>query len=340
MAARPSVSRGTKRLSAEVGLGPRKRARSSAPSSRVNVAVRVRPANSREASASTVVQVVDDRCLVFDPQEEAEPFYFKGQQLSCGGLNRANKNLNFLFDKVFDDSKDNVFVFENTTKEMLGTLLDGCNCSVFAYGATGSGKTYTMLGAEDQPGVVWHTVRELYSRVESLRGDGQSCEVTVSYLEVYNEKLRDLLRPCSPADRVPPLVLGEDPSKGVVVSHLTYHKVAEADSLLELLHKGNLNRTQHPTDANSESSRSHAIFQVYVTQTECLSGTSKQVRRSKMSFVDLAGSERSAAVNRNIGARLREGTNINLSLLALGNVIDALANNKVTERSGEKSSTF
>ncbi|KAM7306254.1 kinesin-like protein KIF18A [Ixodes scapularis] len=329
MAARPSVSRGTKRLSAELDPGRRKRARSSAPSSRVNVAVRVRPANSREASASTVVQVVDDRCLVFDPQEEAEPFYFKGQQLSCGGLNRANKNLNFLFDKVFDDSKDNVFVFENTTKEMLGTLLDGCNCSVFAYGATGSGKTYTMLGAEDQPGVVWHTVRELYSRVESLRGDGQSCEVTVAYLEVYNEKLRDLLRPCSPTDRVPPLVLGEDPSKGVVVSHLTYHKVAEADSLLELLHKGNLNRTQHPTDANSESSRSHAIFQVYVTQTECLSGTSKQVRRSKMSFVDLAGSERSAAVNRNIGARLREGTNINLSLLALGNVIDALANNKL-----------
>lgn len=168
-------------------------------------------------------------------------------------MNSANKNINFLFDMVFDESRD-VFIFENTTKKMLDTLLDGCNCSVFAYGATGYGKTYTMLGAEDSPGVVWNTIRKLYSRVEQLRSRvGQSCEVTVAYIEVYNEKLRDLLRPTASGERPPPLVVVEDPSKGIVVSNLTLQKLAEADDLLELLRNGNLSRTQHATDANAES---------------------------------------------------------------------------------------
>ncbi|XP_077493914.1 uncharacterized protein LOC144104654 [Amblyomma americanum] len=304
---------------------PKRRRSGGQPSAsgRVNVAVRVRPLREREAETSSIVRVVDERCLVFDPKAEADPFYFQGQR-ACGGLVKPNKDQTFMFDKVFDETKDNMYVFEHTTKEMVVTLLDGCNCSVFAYGATGAGKTFTMLGTEHCPGVVSLTVSHLYECVDKLRSEGQSCEVAVAYLEVYNEVVRDLLCPGGP-----PLIVRDDPAKGIAISNLTVHKVREADALLELLLKGNKNRTQHATDANAESSRSHAIFQVYVTQTETVTGTSKGIRASKMSFIDLAGSERAAAVSRNIGARLREGTKINLSLLALGNCIDALSKNGV-----------
>lgn len=283
--------------------------------------MRVRPLNEREVDNVSVVRVVDESCLVFDPTEEAEPFYFQGQR-ACGGLIRPNKNQTFMFDKVFDEGKDNMYIYEHTTKDMLKTLLDGCNCSVLAYGATGAGKTFTMLGSEECPGVVSLTVSELYRRVDELQSEGQKCDVAVAYFEVYNEVVRDLLCPGGS-----PLVVRDDPSKGIIISNLSTHRVKEADALLELLLRGNRNRTQHATDANAESSRSHAIFQVYVSQTENVTGTSKNIRASKMSFVDLAGSERAAAVSRNNGARLREGTKINLSLLALGNCIDALSKN-------------
>ncbi|KAH8030654.1 hypothetical protein HPB51_010588 [Rhipicephalus microplus] len=312
-----------KRRSTETASSAPKRRRSGnnppSPGARVNVAVRVRPLSERESETSSIVRVVDNRCLVFDPKAEAEPFYFQGQR-ACGGLVKPNKDQTFMFDQVFDEDKDNEFVFEHTTKEMLTTLLDGCNCSVFAYGATGAGKTFTMLGSEECPGVVSLTASELYRRVDKLRSEGQSCDVAVAYLEVYNEVVRDLLCPNGPS-----LVVRDDPAKGIAISNLSIHKVKESGALFELLLKGNRNRTQHATDANSESSRSHAIFQVYVTQTENVTSTSKGIRVSKMSFVDLAGSERAAAVNKNVKDRIREGTKINLSLLALGNCIDALS---------------
>lgn len=290
------------------------------PGARVNVAVRVRPLRDREAETSSIIRVVDDRCLVFDPKAEAEPFYFQGQQVCAPGLVKPNKDQTFMFDQVFDDTKDNQYVFEHTTKDMLTTLLEGCNCCVFAYGPTGAGKTYTMLGSEECPGVITLTVGELYRLVEKLRSEGQTCDVAVAYMEVYNEVVRDLLCPNGPT-----LVVRDDPAKGIAISNLTIHKVKEAGALFQLLVKGSKNRTQHATDANEVSSRSHAIFQVYVTQTENVTSTSKGIRVSKMSFIDLAGSERAAAINRNVKERIREGTKINLSLLALGNCIDALS---------------
>ncbi|XP_050047757.1 uncharacterized protein [Dermacentor andersoni] len=290
------------------------------PGARVNVAVRVRPLGDREAETSSIIRVVDDRCLVFDPKAEAEPFYFQGQQVCAPGLVKPNKDQTFMFDQVFDDTKDNQYVYEHTTKDMLTTLLEGCNCCVFAYGPTGAGKTHTMLGSEECPGVITLTVGELYRQVEKLRSEGQTCDVAVAYMEVYNEVVRDLLCPNGPT-----LVVRDDPAKGIKISNLTIHKVKEADALFELLLKGSKNRTQHATDANAVSSRSHAIFQVYVTQTENVTSTSKGIRVSKMSFIDLAGSERAAAINRNVKERIREGSKINLSLLALGNCIDALS---------------
>nr|XP_015194131.1 PREDICTED: kinesin-like protein KIF18A [Lepisosteus oculatus] len=194
------------------------------------------------------------------------------------------------------------------------------NVAVFAYGATGAGKTHTMLGSAEDPGVMYHTMKELYSRIEQVQ-DEKVFDIAVSYLEVYNEQIRDLLTNSGP------LAVREDSAKGVVVQGLTLHQPKSTEHILEALDYGNRNRTQHPTDVNACSSRSHAVFQVYVRQREKTAGINQDVRIAKMSLIDLAGSERAGATNAK-GARFREGANINRSLLALGNVINALADPK------------
>uniref|UniRef100_A0A8V0ZTS8 Kinesin-like protein n=1 Tax=Gallus gallus TaxID=9031 RepID=A0A8V0ZTS8_CHICK len=196
----------------------------------------------------------------------------------------------------------------------------GPEVAVFAYGATGAGKTYTMLGSEQSPGIMYLTMAELYRRIEARR-DEKSCEVLVSYQEVYNEQIHDLLEPKGP------LAIREDPEKGVVVQGLSFHQPKSAEQLLEMLANGNKNRTQHPTDANATSSRSHAVFQIYVKQQDRVVGLSQDLQVAKMSLIDLAGSERASVTNTK-GERLREGANINRSLLALINVINALADAK------------
>jgi kinesin family protein 18/19 len=136
---------------------------------------------------------------------------------------------------------------------------------VFAYGATGAGKTHTMLGNSSYRGVMVQTVEELYARI-TREQEKLSCEVTVSYLEVYNEKIRDLLSPG------PDLAIRDDAKQGACVSNLSMHKPQTAQALLCLLDSGNSNRTQHPTDANATSSRSHAVFCVYVKMRPLASG--------------------------------------------------------------------
>ncbi|KFU88895.1 Kinesin-like KIF18B, partial [Chaetura pelagica] len=230
------------------------------------------------------------------------------------------KDLTFVFDRVFGEGATQEEVFQHSTRGLLDSVLRGYNCSVFAYGATGAGKTYTMLGSEQSPGIMYLSVVELYKRLEARKGE-KSCQVLVSYQEVYNEEIHDLLEPKGP------LAIREDPEKGVVVQGLSLHQPSSAEQLLEMLARGNKNRTQHPTDANATSSRSHAIFQVCVEQQDVAGGLAAGLRVGKLSLVDLAGSERASVANTR-GERLREGANINRSLLALINVINALADAK------------
>ncbi|XP_009994963.1 PREDICTED: kinesin-like protein KIF18B [Chaetura pelagica] len=229
-------------------------------------------------------------------------------------------DLTFVFDRVFGEGATQEEVFQHSTRGLLDSVLRGYNCSVFAYGATGAGKTYTMLGSEQSPGIMYLSVVELYKRLEARKGE-KSCQVLVSYQEVYNEEIHDLLEPKGP------LAIREDPEKGVVVQGLSLHQPSSAEQLLEMLARGNKNRTQHPTDANATSSRSHAIFQVCVEQQDVAGGLAAGLRVGKLSLVDLAGSERASVANTR-GERLREGANINRSLLALINVINALADAK------------
>ncbi|XP_045520395.1 kinesin-like protein KIF18A isoform X1 [Pieris brassicae] len=287
-------------------------------SANIKVVVRVRPLNMKEIQSNNrvVVDVVDDKMLVFDPKQETRPFFYQGvQQPNKNFLKRANKELKFVFDDVCGQEASNQDVFETTTKEIIASLMEGYNCSVFAYGATGAGKTFTMIGTLENPGITYLTMEHLFYTIDSFEKD-REFDIGVSYIEVYNENVYDLLKPSST-----PLQLREDSKYGVMVAGLSLHSIRTARELLNMLEDGNKNRTQHPTDANAESSRSHAVFQVYVKMRYKISS---QLRMVKLSMIDLAGSERASATGCK-GDRFKEGANINKSLLSLGNCINKLA---------------
>ncbi|XP_033703043.1 kinesin-like protein KIF18B isoform X2 [Tursiops truncatus] len=290
--------------------------------SMVRVVVRVRPPTPRELESQRrpVVQVVDERVLVFDPEEPDGGFLGLKWGSVHDGPKKKGKDLTFVFDRVFGEAATQQDVFHHTTHSILDSFLQGYNCSVFAYGATGAGKTHTMLGREGDPGIMYLTTMELYRRLEACREE-KRLEVLISYQEVYNEQIHDLLEPKGP------LAIREDPDKGVVVQGLSFHQPTSAEQLLGMLTRGNRNRTQHPTDVNATSSRSHAIFQIFVKQQDRIPGLTQALRVAKMSLIDLAGSERASSTHAK-GERLREGANINRSLLALINVLNALADAK------------
>ncbi|XP_055993096.1 kinesin-like protein KIF18A [Sorex fumeus] len=288
----------------------------------MKVVVRVRPENTKEKAVGfhKVVHVVDKHILVFDPKQEEISFFHGKKIINRDTTKRQNKDLKFVFDAVFDETSTQLEVFENTTKPILRSFLNGYNCTVLAYGATGAGKTHTMLGSAAEPGVMYLTMLDLYKSMDEIKEE-KVCSTAVSYLEVYNEQIRDLLVNSGP------LAVREDAQKGVVVQGLTLHQPKSSEEILQLLDNGNKNRTQHPTDMNATSSRSHAVFQIYLRQQDKTASINQNIRIAKMSLIDLAGSERASTANTK-GTRFIEGTNINRSLLALGNVINALADSK------------
>ncbi len=162
--------------------------------SNVKVVVRVRPTNfqEKEGGFRSVVRVIDEHMLVFDPKCDSEnnarlfgraPPKSRSKPARGNILDRRVKDLQFVFDRVFDERSSNQEVFENTTSSVIDSVLEGFNCSVFAYGATSAGKTHTMLGSPNKPGVIFLTMMELYMKIEE-RKEEFSCEVSVSYLEV------------------------------------------------------------------------------------------------------------------------------------------------------------
>ncbi|XP_051000259.1 kinesin-like protein KIF18A [Acomys russatus] len=288
----------------------------------MKVVVRVRPENTKEKADAfrKVVHVVDKHILVFDPKQEEVSFFHRPKPTNFDITKRQNKDLKFVFDAVFDETSTQMEVFEHTTKPILHSFLNGYNCTVLAYGATGAGKTHTMLGSAAEPGVMYLTMLDLFKSMDEIKEE-KECSTAVSYLEVYNEQIRDLLTNSGP------LAVREDSQKGVVVQGLTLYQPKSSEEILQLLDNGNKNRTQHPTDVNAASSRSHAVFQIYLRQQDKTANINQNVRIAKMSLIDLAGSER-ASTSGTKGTRFVEGTNINKSLLALGNVINALADTK------------
>lgn len=270
-------------------------------------------------SIRKIVNVVDEKMLIFDPPETS-PLVSAQRKLFPNRRFRSKiRDRRFVFDQLFDEDATQQDVYAKTTKPLLDSIIDGYNATVFAYGATGCGKTHTILGTPQDPGVIYLTLKELYERIDQL-SDERVFDVTVSFLEIYNETIRDLLNPETPTKM---LNLREDAKNKITVSNLLTHKPVDLEGIKQLIVVGNRNRTSSPTEANSASSRSHAVLQINVAlQHRTASLTSEHIFAT-LSIIDLAGSER-AANTKNRGATLHEGANINKSLLALGNCINAL----------------
>ncbi|KAK9530126.1 hypothetical protein VZT92_011651 [Zoarces viviparus] len=277
----------------------------------LTVALRIRPLSDaeQEEAATIVAHRVDDQMVVLmDPMEDPDDIL------------RANRSREktYMFDVTFDYSANQEEVYRATTKGLIEGLISGYNATVFAYGPTGCGKTYTMLGTDKEPGIYVRTLNDLFRAIEET-SDDMMYSVSMSYLEIYNEMIRDLLNPSSGF-----LDLRED-SKGVIqVAGITEVSTINAQEIMELLMRGNKQRTQEPTAANQTSSRSHAVLQVAVKQQSRSRDLLQEVRFARLFMIDLAGSER-AAQTQNRGQRLKEGAHINRSLLALGNCINALS---------------
>lgn len=225
----------------------------------------------------------------------------------------------FGFDRIFDEHSTQAEVYEGTTKNLLDSVLDGYNATVFAYGATGCGKTHTITGTAQSPGIIFLTMQELFEKIQE-RSDEKQTEVTLSYLEIYNETIRDLL---VPGGSKAGLMLREDSNQAVSVPGLTSHRPKDVQEVMDIIVQGNEYRTVSPTAANAVSSRSHAVLQINVAQKDRNADINEPHTMATLSIIDLAGSERASAT-KNRGERLLEGANINKSLLALGSCINAL----------------
>ncbi|XP_061667617.1 kinesin-like protein KIF13B isoform X3 [Syngnathoides biaculeatus] len=288
--------------------------------SNVKVAVRVRPMSRREKELTA-------KCVV---EMEGNQTILNPAIASLSKGDPRNQPKVFAYDHCFwsmDESQKDKFAGQEAVFQCLGeSLLDnaflGYNACIFAYGQTGSGKSYTMMGSAEQPGLIPRLCRSLFSRSIQEAREGESFTVEVSYMEIYNEKVRDLLDPKGSRQT---LKVREHNVLGPYVDGLSRLAVASYKDIESLMSEGNKSRTVAATNMNEESSRSHAVFNIILTHflTDLQSGTSGE-KVSKLSLVDLAGSERAAKTG-TAGERLKEGSNINKSLSTLGLVISALA---------------
>ncbi|XP_062322769.1 kinesin-like protein KIF13A isoform X2 [Osmerus eperlanus] len=286
---------------------------------KVKVAVRVRPMNRRETELHTkcVVDMEDNQTVLHPPPSNTK------------GENRKQPKV-FAFDHCFwsmDESNIPKYagqevVFKCLGEGILENAFQGYNACIFAYGQTGSGKSFSMMGNGEQPGLIPRLCCTLFERVSREDSEAHSFKVEVSYMEIYNEKVRDLLDPKGSRQS---LKVREHKVLGPYVDGLSQLAVTNFEDIEVLMSEGNKSRTVAATNMNEESSRSHGVFSIIVTQTlyDRQSGNSGE-KVSKMSLVDLAGSERVSKTGA-AGERLKEGSNINKSLTTLGCVISALA---------------
>lgn len=243
----------------------------------------------------------------------------------------------FTFDNSFwsHDPEDEHYatqedVYDSLGEEFLDHNFEGYHTCIFAYGQTGSGKSYTMMGTPDQPGLIPRTCEDLFERIAAAQEETPniSYNVRVSYFEVYNEHVRDLLVPVVPNQPPYYLKIRESPTEGPYVKDLTEVPVRNINEILRYMRVGDASRTTASTKMNDTSSRSHAVFTIMLKQIHHDLETDETTERSsRIRLVDLAGSERAKSTEAT-GQRLREGSNINKSLTTLGRVIAALADPK------------
>ena len=288
----------------------------------VQVGVRVRPFNTREKKLSS-------KCIISMPGENQTHI-----------INEKEKEKIFTFDysfwshddfKILDDGylsptsdkyADQKKVYNSVGKQVLDNAWEGYHCCLFAYGQTGSGKSYSMVGYGANKGIVPITCEEIFKSIEKNNQEDKKFEVQVSMLEIYNEKVQDLLIP--PKQRPNGgLKIRESKVLGIFVEGLTKYPVTSYEQIAQKMDEGYQNRTIGATIMNATSSRAHTIVTIEFRQITILA-KKRSEKLSRINLVDLAGSERTG-ITGVTGERLKEGCNINKSLLILGNVINCLA---------------
>lgn len=286
--------------------------------SSVKVAVRVRPFNNRETSrdCKCIIEMAGYTTSITNPKLPPN-------------VKDATKSFNFDYSYWSQNPSDPNFasqtmVYRDIGEEMLQHAFEGYNVCIFAYGQTGAGKSYTMMGRQEeegQEGIIPLICKDLFHRIRSTTSDELQYSVEVSYMEIYCERVRDLLNPKNKGN----LRVREHPLLGPYVEDLSKLAVTTYQNIHDLIDEGNKARTVAATNMNETSSRSHAVFTIFFTQKrldEMTQLTTEKV--SKISLVDLAGSERADSTGAK-GTRLKEGANINKSLTTLGKVISGLA---------------
>ncbi|KAJ9660861.1 hypothetical protein H2201_006753 [Coniosporium apollinis] len=306
----------------------------------VKVVVRVRKHVKREIERGA-------ECLIrMDPHTQRTTLLVPNDTDPANARSNSRKiyeEKSFTFDKSFwshDETSphyaDQSAIYRSFGEEFLDHNFAGYHTCIFAYGQTGSGKSYTMMGTPDAPGLIPRTCQELFHRIENDPTPNTTYNVHVSYLEIYNEHVRDLLasRPSSSSGGPPKdpaayyLKIRESPADGVYIQGLTDVAVRSYADISRLFRIGDANRTTAATKMNDSSSRSHAVFTIHLKQIQHSLTTDSVIERSaRMRLVDLAGSERAKATEAT-GQRLVEGGKINKSLTTLGRVIAALADPK------------
>ncbi|XP_052128712.1 kinesin-like protein unc-104 isoform X4 [Frankliniella occidentalis] len=289
--------------------------------SSVKVAVRVRPFNNREIARESkcIIDMTGNTTTISNPK-----------------INDANKNFNFDYSYwSHTDESDPSFatqkmVYQDIGEEMLEHAFEGYNVCIFAYGQTGAGKSFTMMGKQEegQEGIIPQICQDLFTRIQDTTSESLHYSVEVSYMEIYCERVRDLLNPKNKGN----LRVREHPLLGPYVEDLSKLAVTSYQDIHDLIDEGNKARTVAATNMNETSSRSHAVFTIVFTQLRHDEMTNLSTEKvSKISLVDLAGSERADSTGAK-GTRLKEGANINKSLTTLGKVISALAEVSVTKK--------
>lgn len=252
----------------------------------------------------------------------------KTNQISVCHPDEKDNQKSYTFDAVFDETSRQKDVYMKCAYNMVENVAEGYNATVFAYGQTGCGKTHSMMGVlkdEEHKGIVPRSFTHIFGIMSKSSGDkDKKYMVSVSFIEIYNEEIRDQLSEDTKCKKD----LRESPDTGVYIVNLNKITVHNVEDMLKWMNMGNDNRSTGETAMNAESSRSHSVFTVYVETMVIVEGEDKpSIKAGKLNLVDLAGSERQSKTQA-VGDRLKEAKNINLSLSALGNVIAAQASGK------------
>eukprot|EP01059_Diplonema_ambulator_P003835 TRINITY_DN13532_c0_g3_i1.p1 TRINITY_DN13532_c0_g3~~TRINITY_DN13532_c0_g3_i1.p1 ORF type:complete len:889 (+),score=315.04 TRINITY_DN13532_c0_g3_i1:126-2792(+) len=284
------------------------------------VVIRVRPPAPRELDCEKPFYSV-----VKIPPDDHETITIIEHLDTDDGRGGVYSSQAFTFDRVYDQEAQQKDVYENTARPAVEAVLAGYNATMIAYGQTGTGKTYTMEGIGKEKGIIPRATEDIFDYIKSCP-ENKRFQVRASYMQIYNEVISDLLRPCAQG-----LSIREGKDKGVYVKQLSSWPVRSPQEICTLMERGGLKRVTGNTKMSELSSRSHAIFRIVVCETTIEGeGEAEQVCKVKvgqLNIVDLAGSEKVRQTGAT-GQRLEESKYINKSLSHLGNVIAALTTNK------------